>query len=85
MRFFELLEDMTDISGELTEELRTLEGVSGSDMIDIMKSLVYLATYKADDPFTEEALSRIGMVMPKTLYRDLKKIKVNTKLSSQKT
>lgn len=82
MRFFELLEDMTDISGELTEELRSLEGVSGNDMISVMKTVVYLATHKPDDPFTEEAISRIGMVMPKTIYRDLKKLKVNVKTSS---
>ncbi len=82
MRFFELLEDMTDISGELTEELRSLEGVSGNDMISVMKTVVYLATHKPDDPFTEGAISRIGMVMPKTIYRDLKKLKVNVKTSS---
>ena len=82
MRFFELLEDMTDISGELTEELCSLEGVSGNDMISVMKTVVYLATHKPDDPFTEEAISRIGMVMPKTIYRDLKKMKVNVKTSS---
>jgi hypothetical protein len=81
MRFFELLEDMTDISGELTEELKTLEGVGGEEMIEVMKSLIYLYTHRKDDPLTEEALSRVGIIMPKKVYRDLKKFQVNVKIS----
>jgi hypothetical protein len=84
MRFYELLEDLSDISGELNEELRTLEGVSGFDMVDVMKSLVYLATNKPDDPETEEIFSQIGMIMPKAVYRDLKKYKVNIRVPARK-
>lgn len=84
MRFYELLEDLSDISGELNEELRSLEGVSGFEMVDIMKSLVYLATNKQDDPETKEIFSKIGMIMPKAVYRDLKKYKVNIRVPDRK-
>ncbi|RKX79779.1 MAG: hypothetical protein DRP87_01975 [Spirochaetes bacterium] len=83
MRFFQLVEDIIDLSGEMTEEIRTLEGVSGFEMVDIMKSLLYIYTQKPDDPHTEEIFSSIGMIIPKAIYKELKRKKVRVKPASK--